>query len=39
VAVPPVIAGELDEHVAVVVGGAAAVLRDAVNFPLPETTI
>jgi len=38
-AVPPVIAGELDEHVVVVVGGAAAVLRDAVNFPLPETTI
>ena len=33
-AVPPVVAGELDERV-VVVGAAAAVLRDSAQFPLP----
>jgi hypothetical protein len=34
-AVPAVVAGELDEHVVVVVGAAAAVLRDSAQFPLP----
>jgi len=33
-AIPPVVAGELDDRV-VVVGAAAAVLRDSVNFPMP----
>jgi len=33
-AIPAVVAGELDDSV-VVVGAAAAVLRDSVNFPLP----
>jgi predicted NBD/HSP70 family sugar kinase len=33
-AIPAVVAGELDDRV-VVVGAAAAVLRDSVNFPLP----
>jgi len=32
---PPVVIGELDEHVVVVQGAAAAVLRDADRFPLP----
>ena len=32
---PPVVVGELDEHVVVVQGAAAAVLRDADRFPLP----
>lgn len=32
---PPVVVGELDEHVVVVLGAAAAVLRDADRFPLP----
>jgi predicted NBD/HSP70 family sugar kinase len=36
-AIPSVVAGDLDERV-VVVGGAAAVLRDSVNFPLPAPT-
>jgi predicted NBD/HSP70 family sugar kinase len=34
-AVPAVVAGALDEHVVVVVGAAAAVLRDSARFPLP----
>jgi predicted NBD/HSP70 family sugar kinase len=34
-AIPPVVAGELDDRVVVVVGAAAAVLRDSVNFPFP----
>ena len=34
---PPVVVGELDEHVVVVQGAAAAVLRDADRFPLPRT--
>jgi predicted NBD/HSP70 family sugar kinase len=34
-AVPAVVAGALDEHVVVVVGAAAAVLRDSAQFPLP----
>jgi predicted NBD/HSP70 family sugar kinase len=34
-AVPAVVAGELDEEVVVVIGAAAAVLRDATLFPLP----
>jgi predicted NBD/HSP70 family sugar kinase len=34
-AIPPVVAGALDQGVVVVVGAAAAVLRDSVNFPLP----
>jgi predicted NBD/HSP70 family sugar kinase len=34
-AIPHVVAGELDQDVVVVVGAAAAVLRDSVNFPLP----
>ena len=33
---PPVVVGELDEHVVVVLGAAAAVLRDADRFPLPS---
>jgi predicted NBD/HSP70 family sugar kinase len=33
-AVPPVVAGTLDEHIVVVVGAAAAILRDSVQFPL-----
>ena len=37
-AVPPVVAGELDEEVVVVIGAAAAVLRDATLFPLPTLT-
>jgi predicted NBD/HSP70 family sugar kinase len=34
-AIPPVVVGELDERV-VVLGAAAAVLRDSVSFPLPS---
>ena len=34
-AVPPVVAGALDENIVVVVGAAAAVLRDSAQFPLP----
>jgi predicted NBD/HSP70 family sugar kinase len=33
---PPVVVGELNEHVVVVQGAAAAVLRDAESFPLPR---
>ncbi|GAA4079971.1 ROK family transcriptional regulator [Nonomuraea soli] len=33
---PPFIVGELDEHTVVVLGAAAAVLRDAEAFPLPH---
>jgi len=35
-AIPPVVAGALDQGVVVVVGAAAAVLRDSANFPLPR---
>jgi predicted NBD/HSP70 family sugar kinase len=34
-AIPPVVVGELDERV-VVLGAAAAVIRDSVSFPLPS---
>ncbi|WP_238010746.1 ROK family protein [Dactylosporangium sp. AC04546] len=34
-AVPAVVAGALDQEVVVVIGAAAAVLRDATRFPLP----
>lgn len=34
-AIPAVVAGEVDQDTVVVVGAAAAVLRDSVNFPLP----
>ncbi|GAA0933837.1 transcriptional regulator [Virgisporangium aurantiacum] len=34
-AVPPVVAGTLDENIVVVVGAAAAVVRDSARFPLP----
>ena len=33
---PPVVVGALDEHIVVVLGAAAAVLRDADAFPLPS---
>ncbi|HTF06790.1 MAG TPA: ROK family transcriptional regulator [Asanoa sp.] len=33
---PPVVVGALDEHTVVVLGAAAAVLRDAERFPLPN---
>jgi predicted NBD/HSP70 family sugar kinase len=33
---PPVVVGALDEHSVVVLGAAAAVLRDAERFPLPN---
>ncbi|GAA0996065.1 ROK family transcriptional regulator [Acrocarpospora macrocephala] len=33
---PPFVVGELNEHVVVVLGAAAAVLRDAGAFPLPN---
>jgi predicted NBD/HSP70 family sugar kinase len=34
-AIPAVVAGEIDDERVVVVGAAAAVLRDSVNFPMP----
>ncbi|MGI5241119.1 ROK family transcriptional regulator [Dactylosporangium sp. CA-139066] len=37
-AIPPVVAGRLDGEVVVVVGAAAAVLRDSANFPLGAGT-
>jgi len=34
---PPVVVGALDEHTVVVLGAAAAVLRDSERFPLPPS--
>jgi predicted NBD/HSP70 family sugar kinase len=33
---PPVVVGEIDQNIVVVMGAAAAVLRDAESFPLPN---